>query len=79
MCMEVVRDEWPKARKEHVCIWCEEKILVGEKHHRQAGRVYGEFQDNRYHAECWTDASRSFREGDCDFVPGQGTRPRVRV
>lgn len=67
MCMTVVREANPKARKEHSCIWCGEKILVGEKHRQQAGVVSGDFQDNRYHEECWTPALESFRKGDCDF------------
>lgn len=68
MCMEVVRESDPTARREYRCIWCGEKIPKGEKHHQQVGTVYGDFQDNRYHAECWGAAVDDWNSGgDCDF------------
>lgn len=75
MCMDVIREGNPVARKARRCVWCWEMILAGEKHRQQVGNVYGELQDNRYHEECWEDAAESFRRGDCDFVPGQAPRP----
>lgn len=78
MCMEVIREGHPVARKARRCVWCWEKILSGEKHFQQVGNVYGDLQDNRYHEECWDAAGETFSRGDCDFIPGQATRP-VRV
>lgn len=74
MCMDVLRDEDPKAAKDHPCIWCTEKILKGEKYHLQAGVYDAEMCTNRYHPECFEVASESFLEGDCDFVPNQCKR-----
>jgi len=65
--MSVLRDERIKAAKVHRCIWCGEEILKGEQHRIQAGKVYGEFQANRYHEDCYEAAIEDFRKGDCDF------------
>jgi len=78
MCLELIREGDPVAKKEHRCIWCGETILKGEKHHQQVGRFDGELQDGRYHNECWVDAGRSFREGDCEFTLWAAPRPPKR-
>ena len=49
---DVFRDSDPIARKEHICRWCGEKILIGEKYHRYCGRFEGEWQDTKMHLEC---------------------------
>lgn len=74
MCMQVLRNESLKARKNHVCIWCPEKILKGEKYHLQAGVYDGEMQTCRYHPECFEAACEGFRKGDCDFEPQAAKR-----
>ena len=75
MCMDIIREGDPVARKARPCIWCGEMILVGEKHHQQVGNVDGDLQDNRYHNECWADAEKAFENGDCDFSIGSAPRP----
>jgi len=67
MCLELIREGDPVAKKDHRCIWCGETILKGEKHHQQVGRFDGEIQDGRFHRECWTVASESFKD-ECEFT-----------
>jgi hypothetical protein len=52
-----------KARKEHECSWCGEKILVGEVHQYRSYIFDRDFHSDREHNECtkamdtinWTD------------------------
>lgn len=57
----------PKARKEYSCIWCSEKILIGETHIKEVGEYEGDFQSNRWHPECHNAAQMYFEENgeDC--------------
>jgi hypothetical protein len=48
----VLSESTPKARRAHVCSWCREKIVVGERHYRQSLVDHGEFWDARMHNEC---------------------------
>lgn len=50
---------YPKARKEYRCEWCNQKILVGEKHLSRAYKFYGEFQSGRMHLECESAMEKS--------------------
>lgn len=43
---------YPVARKEHRCLWCGEKIAVGERHLNYRGVWGGDFQNWRMHSEC---------------------------
>ena len=61
-----------KARKEHTCTYCFEKIKVGEKYERWAS-----FDDscytNKMHLECIAVAF----DDDNEYVPGEGERPAI--
>ena len=70
----------PKARKEHQCIWCGEKILIAENYHRETGIYDGGFQHSEWHLECILDAQEYFRKSlECEFDPGQNERPAKRL
>jgi hypothetical protein len=55
-----------KPVKEHSCVWCPEKILIGEQHLRYVGKWEGEFQDWRTHVECEKamKSSPSYEDGE---------------
>jgi len=70
----------PKARKEHQCIWCGEKILIGETYRREKSVYDGNMQDHKWHLECNLDAQEYFRKyGDEDFDAGQAERPKEHL
>ena len=52
MSYESISAKYVKARSEHQCVWCGEKILKGEDHLSRAYRFDGSFQRDRVHAEC---------------------------
>jgi hypothetical protein len=52
----------PKARKEHWCDWCGEKILKGEKHLSRAYKFQGEFMTGRMHLECENSMKKTHRD-----------------
>lgn len=69
----------PRARKEHRCIWCGGPIIVGEIYKQQTGIYDGAPYRNRYHAECWDDASDNNWD-DGEFMPYSADYPeRVRL
>ena len=41
------------AHKQHVCIWCGESIVPGERYVKTCGVVETEFQVSKYHTECY--------------------------
>jgi DNA-directed RNA polymerase subunit RPC12/RpoP len=43
--MSFWKSQYHIARKEHVCEYCNKKILVGEKYSRESGMYEGEFND----------------------------------
>lgn len=65
----------PKARKNHKCIWCGELIEVGLVHVHESSKFEGDFQDHRWHPECWTAAGEFFAiNGEDYFMPGEFKR-----
>lgn len=50
--LEFYTDIIHTARKEHRCEFCNQKILAGEKYHRQSGKYEGEFFDRCLHMTC---------------------------
>jgi hypothetical protein len=65
----------PKSRKEYRCIWCPEKILKGESHVHEVCKYEGDFQDHRWHQECWDAARKFFNENDeSEFEPNSFKR-----
>lgn len=59
MSYEEIKCTHPKARKEHSCCWCGQKILKGEKHMSRAYRFHGTFDADRMHLECEQGMRRS--------------------
>lgn len=41
-----------KARKQHSCEWCGQKVLIGEKCFYRAYKFDGDFQSGHMHLEC---------------------------
>lgn len=66
----MLSDNRPKARNRYRCIWCPEDIIKGEEHVQQAGIYEGEFQNSRYHRECFAASMKYWRESiDDSFEP----------
>ena len=59
------------ARKEHVCEWCGEKIVIGEKYFHYTGIGDSGFQDNKVHLECLKAMQEHFKFDtfDDEFMP----------
>jgi hypothetical protein len=69
-----------RARKIHLCIWCNDKIIVGEFYLSQSGIYEGDFQHSKYHLECAQARDKEFREtGETEIEPGQNERPPERL
>ena len=57
----------PKAKKQHDCIWCPERIVKGEKYIREIS-IFDDFQSHAWHPECWEAAQDYFRtNGESEF------------
>ncbi len=57
-----------KARKQHDCLWCSEKILSKEIYYYEVGVYDGHFQHNRWHPECLQAFYKSFKETGEDLI-----------
>lgn len=64
---ETISDEWRKARKPHVCIWCGEEIAIGESYRHWRGKFEGEVMSNDWHKEC--DGAAENEHLDDGFEP----------
>ena len=62
-----------KARVQHVCIYCAEKIEIGENYSYQSGNYDGGWFENKMHVECWEEMISS---GEFEFLPYSNERPR---
>jgi len=58
-----------KSRKERICDWCGEPILIGEMYHKTAGIFEGDFQHNAFHPECVAACHEHCRKNDGEFDP----------
>lgn len=65
-----------KARKEHRCEWCGEKIEKGQDYFNYTGIGDGGFQNNKVHLECLNAMHEhfSFDTFDDEFMPYQFKR-----
>lgn len=50
--MDFFTSKHPKAKKEHICDLCNEKICIGEKYHRYSGKYEGDLFDDKFHLTC---------------------------
>ena len=67
---------YPKARKQHHCIWCGGPIPIGEQYVQQTGFYEGAAYRNRFHKECRnTLAEQAIETGEWEFMPGEGEMP----
>ena len=67
--------EVARARKEHTCTWCYEKIEVGGKYLWVTEQDQREFYTSKLHPECNVAVSEYLSETyeDC-YMPGEGIR-----
>ena len=52
---------YPRARKEHICDICGEKIKVGEEYAKKVGKIDGEFYSDCFCLDCETVRKAYFR------------------
>lgn len=65
-----IRKQTVRARKNYVCIWCGERIAVGDTYVYEFSKFDGENQVHRWHGECILAADVWFRsEGESEFEP----------
>ena len=50
--MEFYNSYTQKAKKEHICEACQQKILIGERYQYESGKFDGQFFDRHYHLDC---------------------------
>ena len=75
MSFQLIKETWPRARKEHRCIWCHEQIVPGEVHCHSVSTYCGDFQYMRLHRECCEAASEFVKNSrDDEFDPGSFKR-----
>jgi hypothetical protein len=75
MSYQLISESKPKARKEHACIWCNEKILKGETYIHEVSKYEGDLQNHHWHPECQTACEKFFKEwGEWEFPPGEFKR-----
>ena len=69
-----------KARKQHRCVWCGEKILKGEKYRHEKSVYDDQMQDQKMHMECVKAADAYFKETrEEEFDPYEHERPEERL
>lgn len=70
--------KYPKARKQHCCIWCGMPVAIGETYARIKSIYDGDFQDHRFHMECEKQCGDEIDESldDC-FEPWNNFRPHA--
>lgn len=74
MYWEINREE-RKARKEHFCEWCGQKIVRGELHIYRFYKFEGEIVSGRMHSEC-ADASTQCSTEDMEEGWSFGSQKR---
>ena len=63
------------AKKQHDCIWCPEKIQIGEKYKDERSNYGGEFQHHHWHPECHEAFLALFHEtGEDEIYPHESKR-----
>jgi hypothetical protein len=60
------------ARKFHPCIWCRELVQIGEKHINSISLYCGDFQNHRWHPECYAAMEEDFSTHHEEEFPAHG-------
>ncbi len=69
----------PKARKSFRCIWCGQRIQIGEPYVRETGTYSGDFQSFAFHPKCKIACEAALREcGEEEFEPYDNERPEMK-
>lgn len=77
MSYQLLSDSHPKARKDHLCIWCGQKIPAGTVYYAERSVFDGEMQNHHWHEECKDAADDYFSAGEEEFCPYDNERPRI--
>ena len=64
--MEILKDKIVKAKKEHICCFCNEKIIKGDKYHIQTNVYDGSIYTWKSHLRCDAIASYLKMYDECD-------------
>jgi len=76
----LLHSETRVAAKEHCCIWCNEKIVVGERYLRESSIYDGDFQDQKWHLECHKACLEENKgQTEWELYPGESERPKERL
>jgi hypothetical protein len=62
------------AHVEHECIWCPDKITIGERYLSQAVKDDEEFWFNKFHPECFEAFLSCWKETDGEIWPHESKR-----
>lgn len=77
--MTLFKDKFVNAAKGHICDWCGEDILSGERHKYLVGKWEGDFFTSRWHEECDKGyADYEYQEDGYEnrgMVRGKGAHP----
>jgi len=77
MSFEEIQSKWVKTRKDHQCIWCDEKIESGTKARYRVYTFDGDFNADYMHEECYEAMSRTDADLDEGFFPGEFLRGKT--
>lgn len=75
MSYAMISQTTPFAKKAHVCIWCGEKIAIGQRYVRERSVYEREPQNHKWHLECRDAAVEYFQSGESEFCPHDNERP----
>ena len=64
--MEFYNSYTQKAKKEHICEACQQKILIGERYRYESGKFDRQFFDRSYHLECYNIMQDFWYDSDDD-------------
>lgn len=64
----LLEESFPKAKKEHVCVWCGEKIGIGETYRREKSVYDGDMQNFSWHPECDAAFKKDIQGGVSEFI-----------
>lgn len=77
MSYQLMSESFPKAARNHRCIWCGETIFKGQSYRREKSIFEGNWQDHCWHIECDNDAKDYFQSGADTFSAYGNERPVV--